>query len=257
MATSQNGWPANDANVIAAYTVPGSKVKVALRRGDVSVILLHLAAWFNANVEQLRQSDTGGYNPRPIRGSETTSNHASGTAIDMRWNDHPLSAVNTFTDAQEQVIRAQLKRYEGVVRWGGDYRGRKDEMHWEINKGTAETRRIADKLRAQARQQEDGMATPEETRTIVREELAAFGRRDPLATLYARSGEQQARMAAVPAQFAAIASAVAELVPQDIDEDALAAALAERLPQHADDITPEELRVAIVGAARDLFGQAA
>ncbi|AGL19489.1 M15 family metallopeptidase [Actinoplanes sp. N902-109] len=148
MPTSQNGYRANDPSLIASYTIPGTSVKIALRKGDVSVVLLHFAAWFNKNIEPLRQSDTGGYVERTIRGSSTTlSNHASGTAEDLRWNDHPLGAVGTFTAAEKAKINAQLGYYEGVIRWGANYSGRKDEMHFEINKGTADVKRVADKIR--------------------------------------------------------------------------------------------------------------
>ncbi len=100
------------------------------------------------------------------------------------------------------------------------------------------------------------MPTPEEFAAAVWDHKLSNGTtaNGNVVTLLARSGEQRDRMAAVPAQFAAIASAVAQIVPQDVDEDALAAALAARLPGDADDITPEELKQAIVGAAQDLFG---
>jgi hypothetical protein len=63
------------------------------------------------------------------------SNHGSGTAIDINWDDHPLSAVHTFTSDQEAAIRK--KAGELGLRWGGDYRSRKDEMHFEIANGPA------------------------------------------------------------------------------------------------------------------------
>jgi len=151
MTTSQNGYVAGDTSLIANYTIPGSAVKINLRKGDVSVVLLHFASWFNANIQPLRQSDTGGYNYRPIAGSKTVSNHGSGTAEDLRWNDHPLGAVGTFTREQAGKIRAQLGYYNGVIRWGGDYRGRKDEMHFEINKPPADVKRVADKIRTDSR----------------------------------------------------------------------------------------------------------
>lgn len=145
---SQNGYEAGNASLIAKYTIPGTAITVNLRKGDVSVVLLHFASWYAANIEPLTQADTGGYNFRKISGSKTVSNHGSGTAEDLRWNRHPLGAVGTFTPAQAAKIRAQLKYYNGVIRWGGDYTGRKDEMHFEINKGPAAVKAVADKIRA-------------------------------------------------------------------------------------------------------------
>jgi peptidoglycan hydrolase-like protein with peptidoglycan-binding domain len=148
MATSQNGYKANDSSLIAKYTI-ARDVTVNIRKGDVSVVLLHFAKWYDNNIEPLTKSDTGGYNPRNIEGSTTLSNHASGTAVDLRWNKHPMGKKGTFTTGQTAKIRTQLKFYEGVIRWGGDYSGRIDEMHYEINKGPAEVARIAKKCKGE------------------------------------------------------------------------------------------------------------
>jgi peptidoglycan hydrolase-like protein with peptidoglycan-binding domain len=147
MSTSQNGYKANDSSLIATYTI-ARDVKVSLRKGDVSVVLLHFAKWFDQNIEPLTKKDTGGYNPRFIEGTKTLSNHASGTAEDLRWNKHPRGKKNTFTAGQQDKIRKQLKFYEGVIRWGGDYKNIVDDMHFEINKGLAEVARIAKKCKA-------------------------------------------------------------------------------------------------------------
>jgi hypothetical protein len=148
---SQNGYSANDRSVIASYTVPGTTRKLALRKGDVSVVLLDFAAWFDANIERI---DTGplddwAYAERNIRGSSTTlSNHASGTAMDLNATAHQLGRYNTFNKAQIALIERKLKEYKGVIRWGHDYSGRKDEMHFEINAGAAAVRVQADRIRA-------------------------------------------------------------------------------------------------------------
>lgn len=157
---SQNGYVAKDASLIGKYTVPGTKVTVNIRKGDVSVVLLHFMAWFNTAIQPLRQSDTGGYNPRSIAGSNTLSNHASGTAVDLRWDDHPMGKVGTFTKAQFVKIHAQLAFYDGVIRWGGDYTGRKDEMHFEINKAPAAVALIATKCKT-------GVVHPTGSRTLI------------------------------------------------------------------------------------------
>lgn len=148
MATSQNSWQANDRSVIASYTLPGGKI--ALRAGDVSVVLLWVANRFHETVEPLVWPGNWGYAERNVRGSSTTlSNHASGTAIDLNAPRHPIGKSGTFTTAEVRAIRAILVHCEGVVRWGGDYSSRPDEMHFEVNAGAAEVRRIADKIRNQ------------------------------------------------------------------------------------------------------------
>jgi hypothetical protein len=82
VATSQNGYPANDRSVIVSYAIPGGKV--ALRRGPAGELLAEAARRWHTEVEPLVWPGNWGYAERMIRGSTTTlSNHASGTAIDL------------------------------------------------------------------------------------------------------------------------------------------------------------------------------
>jgi hypothetical protein len=147
-ARSQNGWSANDRSCIASYSLPGGKV--ALRKGDVSVVLLWCANRWHETVEPLVWPGVWGYAERPIRGSSSTlSNHASGTAIDINAPQHPLGTEprDNFTPLEIAAVRAIVEYCGGTVRWGGTYSGRKDSMHLEINAGPAAVRRIADKIR--------------------------------------------------------------------------------------------------------------
>ena len=135
--TSQNGWPANSdpaAINVASFPVPGTSPtrSLTVRAGDVKTILIGVAARFDSTVEPLG-SDIGGYNYRPIEGSTVLSNHASGTAIDLNWNEHPQGQSGTFSAAKVAAIRRILGLCGNVVRWGGDYNGTVDEMHFEIN----------------------------------------------------------------------------------------------------------------------------
>ena len=145
MSASQNGWRANDRSLIVSISVPGGKL--AVRKGDVAVIMQYIAEQFHSTVEPLKWPGNWGYAERKIRGGSSLSNHASGTAIDLNAPRHYLGAVGTFTSSQVRAIRKILSACEGTIRWGGDYRGRKDEMHFEINAGTAKVARVAKKLR--------------------------------------------------------------------------------------------------------------
>jgi hypothetical protein len=169
--TSQNGWSANDRSMVASYTLPGGKV--ALRKGDASVVLLWVANEFHRHVEPLEWPGNWGYAERPIRGSTSTlSNHASGTSLDLNAPAHPLGARGTFTSAQVTQIRRILAYCEGTVRWGGDYRSRPDEMHFELNANAAAVRRVADKIRGRrAAPQEDELSQAQ-----VDQIIAAFRR---------------------------------------------------------------------------------
>lgn len=143
---SQNGWSANDRSVIGSYALPGGRI--ALRAGDVSVVLLWVANRFHKRVERLEWPGNWGYAERNIRGSSTTlSNHASGTAIDLNAPRHPLGVRGTFSASQVRAIHDIVASTGGAVRWGGDYRGRVDEMHFEINAGAAAVKAAADRFR--------------------------------------------------------------------------------------------------------------
>ena len=146
MAVSQNGYRANDRSLIASYSIPGGKV--SLRKGDVATVLVYFANRFHSEVEPLKWPGNWGYAERKIRGGSSLSNHASGTAIDLNAPAHYLGARGTFSAKQVRAIRRILNDCGGVVRWGGDYRGRKDEMHFEINAGTAAVARVAKAIRA-------------------------------------------------------------------------------------------------------------
>ncbi len=111
-----------------------------VRAGDVYTVLRYVAVQFNATVEALYSPGCWGHNYREISGSTSLSNHASGTAIDCNAPDHPLGAAGTFSAAQVSAIRTILTRCNGVVRWGGDYSSRKDEMHFEINVAPGDSR---------------------------------------------------------------------------------------------------------------------
>ena len=96
-------------------------------------VLGYVAGRVDREVERLVSGWCWGHAYRPIRGASTLSNHASGTAIDVNAPRHPLGSSGTFSATQRARIHAILADCNGVVRWGGDYSGRKDEMHFEIN----------------------------------------------------------------------------------------------------------------------------
>lgn len=157
---SQNGYSANDRALIGRYSLPGGEV--ALRAGDVSVVLLWVANQWHERVEPLKWPGNWGFAERLIRGSTATlSNHASGTALDLNAPQHGLGtpAARSFSSAQIDTIHAILDELDGVVRWGGDYdnpaRGgragsRPDPMHLEINAGASAVKAVADRIRAGA-----------------------------------------------------------------------------------------------------------
>jgi len=153
MPDSQNGWPAlaTTSSKLHTWVIPGrgDDTLIRMRNGSAGFLLAHLALCFDAKVEVLDEPvlDDWGYAYRPVRGYDSTlSNHASGTAVDLNATDHPLGKVDTFTDTEVATIERFLRRYSGCIRWGGDYRGRKDEMHFELDRPLAACEVVAKQL---------------------------------------------------------------------------------------------------------------
>lgn len=134
MARSQNGWTAGNTSLLAWFKVPGTNVSLRLRKDYAGPLLILFAQLVSQRVEKLVDPGCWSYAYRPVRGSTSgLSNHASGTAIDMNAPRHPLGKRGTYTAAQSKEIRRLISLTGGALRWGGDYRGRADEMHVELN----------------------------------------------------------------------------------------------------------------------------
>ncbi len=148
---SQNGWPVDPPR--RARTIPGTNVRVTVADGPAGDVLMHVLGQVNSRVEDISmnsdrgEADDWGYANRNVRGSEAISNHASATAVDINATRHSLGARDTFTAEQSAEIRRILAEVDNVVRWGGDYTGRRDEMHFEIVGSQAEVARVAERLR--------------------------------------------------------------------------------------------------------------
>jgi len=134
--TSYNGWIASDKPEsihVKSYAIPGTKLKIRCAEA-VAPLIVGFCTEFNELIEPLDggQLDDWGYAFRMVRGStDRLSNHASATAIDLNATKHPLGKIGTFPVEKVPMIRALAKKY-GLF-WGGDYKNRADEQHFEIN----------------------------------------------------------------------------------------------------------------------------
>jgi hypothetical protein len=146
---SHNGWPASKDRAelgIETFLVPGTKIKLHCAK-SVAPLLVGFAAEFHELIEPIDEGglDDWGYCFRMVRGStDKLSNHSSGTAIDLNATRHPLGKVGTFPNEKVPMIRALAKKY-GLI-WGGDYKNRKDEMHFEIALTPAKVAALVEKL---------------------------------------------------------------------------------------------------------------
>ena len=78
-------------------------------------------------IDAIGVSNFGGcYNQRPIRGSSNISNHSFAAAIDLDPEHNQLGAKS---GKMSPIVITAFKN-EGWL-WGGDYKGRKDFMHFE------------------------------------------------------------------------------------------------------------------------------
>lgn len=155
MTTSQNGWPASSSKAaigIVDAIAPGTSVNFpqGVKNGDVKTVLMYVAQQFNETVEKLKDGTCWGYDYRPIAGSKTYSNHASGTAVDFNADQHPQGKHGTFSAKQVSAIQEIIKYCDGAVRWGGSYSGTVDEMHFEINTNAAGVAKLAVKIQGHA-----------------------------------------------------------------------------------------------------------
>ena len=148
MQTSYNGWPASKDQAeigIKSYKVESSHINLRCAE-KVAPLLIGFAKEFNELIEPLDVgADDWGYCYRMVRGTtDKLSNHSSGTAIDLNASLHPLGKVGTFEAGKVPMIRALAKKY-GLT-WGGDYKNRKDEMHFEIALSPEKVRALITKL---------------------------------------------------------------------------------------------------------------
>jgi len=151
---SQNNWIASkDASEIQIVSIPikGTTVKVRCAKA-VAPLIAGFCSEFHELIEPIDEGnlDDWGYNFRMVRNStDQLSNHSSGTAVDLNASRHILGKSGTFPSEKVPMIRALAKKY-GMM-WGGDFRRRPDEMHFEINVTPAKAAEIIGSMKLGAK----------------------------------------------------------------------------------------------------------
>ncbi len=147
--TSYNGYPASKdpAEIgIKSYSVDGTALRLRCA-SSVGPLLAAFAAEFNKLIEPIDGGtlDDWGYAFRMVRGStDRLSCHSSGTAIDLNATKHPLGKYDTFPAEKVPMIRALAKKYG--LKWGGDFKSRPDDMHFEVNVTAEKAKKLITKL---------------------------------------------------------------------------------------------------------------
>jgi len=120
------GWPhANTARIKTLVRRDGLRLPVRQE-------ILPLVAWLMDETERLgydiRPDWTWGFANRPIRGSNTPSNHSWGLAVDINAPRNPMGS-RLITDMPAWMPKLWA---DYGFRWGGTYRSRPDAMHYEF-----------------------------------------------------------------------------------------------------------------------------
>jgi hypothetical protein len=118
------GWPNCDYGKIRKATGGGVSVNVDYRLAELTSLLLNETARLGYRMDQ---TQTGAFVCRPIGGTSTASLHSFGVAIDINWRENQFSYAPSYTIPRNVIDT--WKKYGW--RWGGDWSGKKDTMHFE------------------------------------------------------------------------------------------------------------------------------
>lgn len=151
MSTSLNGWPgvATSGPALRTIKVPGTNRSVTLERTCAPLFAAFLADW-HKTVMPIDGKPTylgpDGWEYRQARTGDGLSNHASGTAVDVRYDVLKADHLRHMTASQIAAVHRLLDKYvddagRRVFGWGGDWKvadpqhnisGYCDEMHTEL-----------------------------------------------------------------------------------------------------------------------------
>lgn len=173
MATSQNGWPAleRSSDKLHLWKVPGTNRHFLLRNGSAGFLLAHFILWYHEAIHRLDAPgsvwDEWAWAWRPVRGQNSgLSNHASGTAVDLNATNYPLGTA-LMANWRRLKILVRIAWFRGTIRWGGQYEGRKDQMHFEIDKPMGAVERRARRLMNTPRGRKILSANPDQRKIIL------------------------------------------------------------------------------------------
>jgi len=135
---TENGWLVEQpgSTNLVPIAVAGEKFWVKCGyHGRIGGAVKHLIETLNSIEPIVDPGYDGTYCYRVIRGGSKWSNHAAGIAYDHNASRHPMGAEQYagWSETQVHQIYAFLATPEGkMYKWGADYHGRKDPMHFEL-----------------------------------------------------------------------------------------------------------------------------
>jgi hypothetical protein len=125
------GWPLCQGaagNIVSVYAARSNARFNVHRR--IAVLVDALIDRMEARGYLCKPAQCGAFNCRPIAGTQTSSNHAWGLALDINWTDNPYTS--TGRRLIPDWVADDIFNPYGFA-WGGDYTTqRKDFMHLEF-----------------------------------------------------------------------------------------------------------------------------
>ena len=124
------GWPQNRAHDMARVRADRSGTAVNVHKRIARLVDMLLDETERRGY-RLDRTQTGGFNNRPISGTNKPSNHSWGLALDLNWQRNPENFHGVVKTDFPVWLPKLWGRY-GLA-WGGNYRGsHKDPMHLEF-----------------------------------------------------------------------------------------------------------------------------
>jgi len=137
------GWPHPNTSHIVTAVCGANRVKLPVR-AEIAPLVRHLVADLERQHGPFHTGQCWGFANRAIRGSNRPSNHSWGLAIDL---DAPSNPMTNNPSARHTIgSYASGLAAEHGFRWGGDYVGRKDYMHFEFMGTPASAAALARRL---------------------------------------------------------------------------------------------------------------
>lgn len=189
---SENGWRMVDQGSCVWVKVPGTNVSLQIREGQPVSIMGAFAADYHVNIEPLRDADSACWT---ATNSVATSNHLSGTGMDLNWNGpdgktfrYGITKERAYPGAKSKALDDLLAFYEGMIFCGGEWSIR-DWMHFQMGGntyGSQNVDKVNDFIRRKIRA--DGLSTYKRSGTVTPPPVVAPPAvTPPAATILARA----------------------------------------------------------------------
>jgi D-alanyl-D-alanine carboxypeptidase/Putative peptidoglycan binding domain len=123
------GWPSPRTDRIVTAACGANRIKLPVRT-EIAVLLQRLVADLERQHGPFHLGQCWGFANRAIRGTEIPSNHSWGLAVDLDAPSNPMTSNPNAAHTIGSYASGVAAKYG--FRWGGDYTGRKDYMHFEF-----------------------------------------------------------------------------------------------------------------------------